>query len=308
MHTAPPKIPAEFVVPLNVNGLRGRMLRLPAKKGKNREILLVYGHHSSLERWYALAQVMNDYGSVTMPDLPGFGGMDSFYKIGEKPDIDTMADYLASIIKLRYKSRRISIAGISYGFTVVTRMLQRYPDIVRKVDLVFSIAGFAHHEDLRFSGRRMLMYKTLARTFHSRPTAAFFRNIALHPASLRAVYHRTHNAKVKFEGYTSEQQQAMTDFEIILWRTNDVRTWTATSLTMLTLNNCRDRIDLPVHHIGVQADNYFDNNLVEQHMRVIFSDFKVHWANLDRHVVNILADKKEAGKLIPASIKRLLRT
>ena len=101
MHNGFPQIPAENVVALNMNGLRGRMLSLPAKKNKKREIMLVYGHHSSLERMYGLAEVLNDYGSVTLPDLPGFGGMDSFYKIHEKPDMDTMADYLATFVKMR---------------------------------------------------------------------------------------------------------------------------------------------------------------------------------------------------------------
>ena len=133
MYKNNPRIPREYVVSLNMNGLRGRMLRMPAKKSKKREILLVYGHHSSLERMYSLAEVLNDYGAVTLPDLPGFGGMNSFYKLGEKPDMDTMADYLASVVKLRYKSRRITIVGVSYGFTVVTRMLQLYPDIAKKV-------------------------------------------------------------------------------------------------------------------------------------------------------------------------------
>lgn len=307
MYNAPPRIPHDFIVPLNMNGLRGRLLRLPAKRGKNREILLVYGHHSSIERWYSFAEVLNGYGAVTMPDLPGFGGMDSFYKIGEKPDLDTMADYLASVVKLRFKNRRITVAGISYGFTVITRMLQRYPDIAKKTDLVFSVAGFAHHEDLKFSRRRTRGYKTLAGLFKSRANAAFFRNIALHPTALRSVYHRTHNAKHKFEGYTGEQKRAMTEFEIVLWRCNDVRTYMTTTLGMLTLDNCHKRVDLPVHHIAVDADKYFDNELVEQHMRVIFTDFTKHKANLDRHVANILADKKEASKMMPASLKKLLR-
>lgn len=302
-----PQIPAENIVPINMNGLRGRMLRLPPKKNQKREILLVYGHRSNLERWYTLAQVMNDYGGVTMPDLPGMGGMDSFYRIGEKPDIDTMADYLASIVKLRYKNRRITLAGISYGFTVVTRMLQRYPDIAKKVDLVFSIAGFAHYEDFRFSKRRFKTYRRMVRIFGTLPLATLFRNLALHPSVLRSVYHRTHNAKHKFEGYDKARQQALTEFEIVLWRQNDIRTWMATVYSMLTLDNCKKQINLPLHHIGVPVDNYFDNDLVEQHMRIIFSDFTYHKANLDRHVPDVLASKKESAPILPASVKRLLK-
>ena len=305
----PPQIPAEFVVPLNMNGLRGRLMRLPAKKGKTkREILLVQGHHTSLERWYSFAEVLNDFGSVTVPDLPGFGGMDSFYKIGEKPDLDTMADYLASVVKLRFKNRRITIAGISYGFLVATRMLQRYPDIAKKTDLLFSLAGFAHNEDFAYSKRQKLLYRTAARAFSGRLSALFFRNVFLHPSILRTVYHRTVNAKHKFEGYGEAQRRALTEFEIVLWRINDVRTWTFTTHGMMTLDNCQKQIDLPVHHVASEADHYFDTNLVEQHMRVVFNDFITHKTKLDRHVPSILADKKEAGKIMPASVKKLLRS
>src|SRR5262249_48894244 len=139
--------PQEYIKPLNMNGLPGRMLHMPAPKGYNREILMVYGHHSSIERWFGLAQVFNKYGTVTMPDLPGFGGMRSFYKIGQKPTLDNMADYLASFIKLRYKRRRITIVGMSYGFVVATRMLQRFPDLAKRVDLIVSLVGFAHKDD-----------------------------------------------------------------------------------------------------------------------------------------------------------------
>ncbi|HEU4609283.1 MAG TPA: hypothetical protein VFS31_14300, partial [Chitinophagaceae bacterium] len=93
---------AEHILPLNINGLQGRMLRMPAKKRTNKEILLIYGHHATLERWYGLVENLSEYGNVTMPDLPGFGGMQSFKKAGRKPDIDAFADYLAAFIKLRY--------------------------------------------------------------------------------------------------------------------------------------------------------------------------------------------------------------
>lgn len=283
------------------------MLRLPPKKKtKRREILLIYGHHASLERMYGAAEVLNDYGAVTVPDLPGFGGMDSFYKIGEKPDMDTMADYLATFIKLRYRNRRITIAGVSYGFTIITRMLQRYPDIAKKVDLLVSIVGFAHHEDFRFSANRMLGYKLGAKVFSYRLPAFIFRSVALHPAVLRRFYARTHNAKHKFEGMKDEERRALTEFEVHLWRVNDLRTYMKTSVEFLTLNNCHKQVDLPVWHIGLEEDNYFDLHLVEQHMRVIFNDFEFVKATFDRHMPTVIAGKKESAGLVPRKIRTQL--
>src|SRR5581483_611837 len=111
---------ADYIVPLNINKLEGRMLYAPSTSSAQRNILLVYGHHAMLERWWSLVQNLTEYGNVTMPDLPGFGGMDSFYKIGRKPTIDDFADYLAAFIKLRFRRKRITIVAISFGFIVVT--------------------------------------------------------------------------------------------------------------------------------------------------------------------------------------------
>src|SRR3990167_800480 len=97
------KKPADVVLPLYMNGLAGRMIKMPPPRGKRREILLISGQHTSIERIFGLAEYLNRYGGVTSPDLPGFGGMNPFYKIGEKPTLDTMADYLAAFVKLRFK-------------------------------------------------------------------------------------------------------------------------------------------------------------------------------------------------------------
>src|SRR5947209_2583125 len=100
--------PADFIMPLNMNGLEGRMLVLPPKNKKlKREILFIYGQHSTLERWWGLAETLSAVGRLTMPDLPGMGGMDSLYKIGRPANLDNLADYLASFIKLRFNRKTI---------------------------------------------------------------------------------------------------------------------------------------------------------------------------------------------------------
>ena len=301
------KKPADYIVPLYMNGLQGRMLYMPPKKNKKREILFIYGHHSSLERWWGVIQDLNRYGGVTVPDLPGFGGMDSFYKIGEKPTIDALSDYLASFIKLRYKRKRLTIAGLSFGFVVVTRMLQRYPDLVKKVDLLISVVGFAHHDDFTFSRSRYLFYRWGAALFSGRLSSAFFHNVCLHPWAIKAAYARTHNAKKKFDDVPKEEIDQIMDFEIYLWRCNDARTYMKTTVEFLTLDNCRAQVDLPVWHISVDADRYFSNHLVEQHMRIIFNDFHGLKAKLDNHAPSIIADKKTAAPLFPEKIRQLLR-
>lgn len=297
---------SDYIVPLEINGLSGRMLRMPAPATSKREMLLIYGHHASLERMQGFAELLNDYGGVTMADLPGFGGMESFYKIKQKPDLDTMADYLAAFIKLRYRNRRFTIIGLSYGFLVATRMLQRYPDIAKKVDLLVSAVGFTHKDEFKFTRSRYLAYLYATKFFSMRVPSWFFRNLALHPLVIRTVYTKTHNAKHKFKNLTSEMHKRAVDFEVHLWRVNDARTYMATAASFLQVDNCQVKIDLPVCHLYAKNDNYFDNNVVEQHLQVIFNSLISMPIRMDSHSVSVIATKKESAPMVPPKLRALL--
>jgi pimeloyl-ACP methyl ester carboxylesterase len=301
-----PKKPLDFIVPLDMNGLHGRMLRLTAPPRRKREILLVYGHHASLERVAGLAEVLNEYGAVTMPDLPGFGGMDSFYRLDQKPTLDNLADYLASFIKLRYRNSRFTLVGMSFGFVVATRMLQKYPDLAKKVDLLVSLVGFLHHDELVFSPARARFYRLLARVFARPLPSLFFRNIILHPSTIRAFYARTHNAKHKFAHLSQEQKVRMTEFEVYLWRCNDVRTYMVTAHTMLTLDICQARVNVPVWHLYTKEDNYFDNAVIEQHMQVVYSDCHLLPLELKSHSVTVIASKHDFADCLPRKLREKL--
>ncbi len=293
--------------PLDVNGLSGRMLRIKApKKNAKREILLVYGHHSNLERMYGIADDLSQYGNVTVPDLPGFGGMDSFYNIDMKPTLDNFADYLATFVKLRYRNKKFKIVGMSLGFVIATRMLQRYPELAKKVEIIISMVGFTHHHDIHISKVRLRFYKVAISFFSFKLPSLFFRNVILHPSVLRATYAHFHNSKKKFEHLSAEEKKQSMEFEVILWRVNDVRTYMETTKIMFGLDNCTSQINLPVHHISVKDDQYFDNLVVEQHMRVVFTDFTEYEAVLPNHAPSILATKEEAAPLAPQGIRKLL--
>ncbi|MDB5170987.1 MAG: alpha/beta hydrolase [Candidatus Saccharibacteria bacterium] len=283
------------------------MLNMPPPKGQTKEILFIYGHHSSLERWWGLMQVLNRYAGVTMPDMPGFGGMDSFYKIGKKPTIDNLADYLAAFVKLRYRRKKVIIAGMSFGFVVATRMLQRYPELTKKVTLMVSIVGFAHKDDFTFGRLRYNFYLNATRTLSHRLPAAVFRHVVLHPVILRNFYARTHNAKHKFAAAKDAAEfEHLMDTEVSLWHDNDVRTWAFTSTQFLKFDNCDVRVKLPIWHISAKADHFFDNNLVEQHMRVIFTDFHSAEIDMKTHAPSVIADEKDAAPLVPAKLRRVL--
>ncbi len=298
--------PADYIVPLNMNGLQGRMLRMPAPKNHNRQILVLYGHHAMLERWWGLMQNLNEYGAVTMPDMPGFGGMDSFAKIGQKPTIDNYADYLAAFIKLQYKRRRVTIIGISFGFVVVTRMLQRYPELAKRVDLLVSLVGFMHRDDFLFKPRSQFMMRYATRFFATHPMAFFIRYAGLNPFVLKKLYAKLPAAKRRFIEVGPEEFSAMLEFEVKLWQANDVRTHWLTTSEFLHLDNCQKQVPLDVWHVGSQHDHYFDNAIVQEHMLVVFKSCTQLLTGTKAHTPSVLADKKGLAVMLPRKLRQAL--
>lgn len=305
MQSNKPLAPADYIVPLHMNGLNGRMLYLPSKQ--SRQILMVYGSHASLERMLGFAEALQAYGTVTIPDLPGFGGMDSFYKIGQKPSIDNLADYLAAYIKLRYKNRRITIMGVSLGFVIVTRMLQKHPAIAKKVDLLVSIAGFVHHNDFALTRSTKALFRYFPVPLSWRIPGWTTQTFVLRAPLIRAVYRLAGDKNTKLNGVPSDKRAELIDFEVGLWQINDIRTYMDTVISMMKLDLCDNRVALPVYHVAITGDHFFDNHCVEQHMRVIYSDFTSMPVHFDGHAPTVIADAKEARKFIPRKLITLLK-
>ncbi len=299
--------PAEYIHPLDMNGLAGRMLALPAPKNRNAEILFVYGQHSSLERWWGLLKYTNRFGAVTAPDLPGFGGMESFYKLGKKPTIDNYADYLAAFMKMRYKRKKVIILGMSLGFVIATRMLQRYPELRNNVSVLVSLVGMTHYQDFRFPKARYWFYRGIGTVFSHWLPAFMFRYMFLNSFVLRKTYAHTYQAKSKFAAAKSKaEHDYFMDVEIGLWHMNDPRTHAYTTKELLTLDNCKQRLDVPLWHVDVDGDQYLDHHNVEQHLKVAFSNVHIVRSNMAHHAPSIIADEKQAAPLIPPVLRRAL--
>lgn len=291
-----------------MNGLNGRMLKMPAPKNKSREILLIYGMHASIERLFGLTKVLNKYGAVTLPDLPGFGGMEPFYKIGEKPSIDNLADYLAAFVKMRYKRKKITIMAMSLGFSIATRMLQKFPEIAKNVELLVSVVGFVHHEEFVFSKSNFLMLQYGARVGSQRLPALFIKKMLLRSRIIRMTYLSVADKHVKMKDADVQERDERIAFEIKLWQINDIRTYMHTAKEMLSVNLCKQQVAIPVNHIAVSEDRYFDNHIVEQHLGVIYTKVTVIPAKMKQHAPTVIADIAEASQLIPPKLRTILNT
>ncbi|MEK7603093.1 MAG: alpha/beta hydrolase [Patescibacteria group bacterium] len=298
----------DFIVPILMNGLRGRMLRIPVKNSNaKREILLVYGHHSSLERINGVAESLAEFGNVTVPDLPGFGGMEAMYKIGNKPSLDNLADYLAAFIKLRYKNRRVTIVGLSFGFLVVTKMLQKYPDIVRKTDLLVSLVGMVHKEDFKLKKRHFYFFRYGSSLFSNALPAWFAKTFILQAPIITLAYKLVEGRHSKLKNADKAERNARIKFEIILWKINDIRTYMDTAVSMFTTDLCNLRVKIAVHHVTVDNDRYFDNHVVKQHLSIIYENVNIIHTRFPSHAPTVIANSVDAAPFIPPKLRKILK-
>ncbi len=300
----------EHIELLHMNGLRGRVLNAPAKrKSHNKQLLLLYGHHASIERMLGFAEELNKYGAVTLPDLPGFGGMQSFYQLGERPNIDALADYLAAFVKMRYKHRRFTVVAMSFGFVVASRMLQKYPELAAKVDDIVSIAGFVHHEDFKMKRRTKWLLQAGAAINTFRLPAFFTRYILLSRPVIYLSYLWVADNNVKMKDANFSERMRRIRFEVELWQSNDVRTYAYTGQEMLRVNLCQTskQISQKVTHVKVKDDRYFDNRIVEQHLNIVYREVDVVETKLRGHAPTVISSAKEASPYIPRKIRSLLR-
>lgn len=290
-----------------MNGLNGRMLRLPKKESGSREILLLYGHHSSIERMSGFAEVLNKYGAVTLPDLPGFGGMQSFYTIGQKPSYEAYADYLASFMKLRYKRRRVTVIAMSFSVPIIVMTLQKYPELEKKVDVVVSTVGFIHHEDFVFSPVQRVGLNALSRVGRLRLPSDFMSKVVLRGPIIRASYGLVVDRHSKLKDADAKERKKRINFEVDLWRMNDARTRFFTIGEMLHVDACKGRkLSVPVWHVAPELDRYFDNKIVEQHLQVIFQNFESVATKMPAHAPSIIATAKDAAPYVPRKIQKML--
>ncbi|HMS23554.1 MAG TPA: alpha/beta hydrolase [Candidatus Saccharibacteria bacterium] len=292
-----------YIKPFIINGLHGRMLRMPAPKNKTKEILVVYGHHASLERMEGFARALNRYGAITIPDLPGFGGMDSYFKIGLTPTIDNLADYLAAFIKLRYRNRRITIVSVSLGFGIATRMLQKYPDLADRVDLLVSGVGFLHHSDIKYPPRKMKLFRALTKILSTRIVSGIMRlGLKIKPlVRWSLLFADRHN-----KSEPPEQKRLRIDFETNLWRINDIRTHFYTLNRILNIDICSSSVSTHLECIAVDNDQYLDRHIVQQHNKIVFSDFNTSVIKSERHAPTVVASADEAIEFIPGRIRKAL--
>ena len=292
------------IKPIKIQGMNGRVLTVEAKDKKfnKHNILLIYGHHASLERYLTVAEALSDFGSVTVVDLPGFGGMDSFRKVGKKPNIDNFAEYMAGFLSDQNDSEKVTVVGVSYGLAIASRMLQLHPELVDRVDAVVSIAGFTHHRDFKLPKSLLWFYWFATGVLRNYPVNLVLRTLITNDVSISLAYGRYGSGKSKFAGKSKAERKQTTREEILLWQINDFWTYAWVGFDTVTLNLLTAEINVPLLHVLVSGDQYFDSNRIKSDMKTLYPRAKFFHAETENHAPTSFENADEIKQLIPKDL------
>jgi hypothetical protein len=96
------------------------------------------------------------------------------------------------------------------------------------------------------------------------------------------------------------------NFEVFLWQANDVRTYMYTTVVFLKIDITDIKVAMPVVHVAVDADQYFDNRKVKKHLGQVYSSVAIYKAHIANHAPTVISDVKDAAGFIPPELRKLL--
>ena len=292
------RTPNKYIMPLNVNSLRGNLYYKKNYSITSKHLLYIPDLRSDIHTNFNVLQTLSAYGSVTAIDLPGIGGMESFYKIDRKPTIENYADYLSSLIRLRYKNKNIILVGQGFGFIVLTRMLQKNPNIAKQVRLVIAIDGIARFDDLSIDKKTRIYYRFIG-LLHI--IAQLLVSIGLKYHFLeKGIFNRS-NKKDLFQNLLSTD----TKFANKSLHSNDLATHLYLLRRISMFDNCTsEQLDIPLWNI-ILDDSSIDKEVNEQHLRIIYKRYYQSTPKIKYYDLFVVNDKLMSS-FINSKLKRLL--
>jgi len=141
INPAPIEINKDYINNIDINGMSGRHIRLTPKHPASSQIIIFGGFLSSAEKHFGLLEYLRDYGTVNYLDLPGYGGMDSFYSIDQDSTVDNYGDYIYSVLKTLRLKGRPTIIALGSSIEYVNNLVSRYPTVASRSKEVLWIKG-----------------------------------------------------------------------------------------------------------------------------------------------------------------------
>ncbi|MCW1908532.1 MAG: alpha/beta hydrolase [Candidatus Saccharibacteria bacterium] len=297
------------ILPYTYLGLQGRYGMWSSKNSSDKRVfVIVYGQHASLERLEPLVTIFRTYGDVYVVDNPGFGGMDPAYSIGKYPDLHFQAGHVHNFIdNYLPKDKQLTIIGISYGFQIVTQLLEDFPDLQTRTEDVVNMVGCLSYRDLDMplSYKIPLIY-LLAFPGRTWLGSNIFKLVARRRVII-AVYMLTKPIQVKLRGVSRQQAIAYASEQASLWIDNDPRTHGAAAWDFVARNDVSQlKLDVDAIHLSVPGDHIINSQRVKKGMEAVFNKVSSFDIALDNHApLDLDADDIEA--IIPEGLARILK-
>ncbi|MCE7936696.1 hypothetical protein DYH10_02825 [Candidatus Saccharibacteria bacterium CPR2] len=296
MPPIPVEIPENELSIVKIGGYKTRKLFL--KSSKKKKYLIVYGHHSNIERIYSLAVYLNKYGSVTAVDLPGHAGISMKW---QNPNFNNYADYLKKCITGLYQEKdSVNIVTMSYGFIIVTTMLQICPDLQQRISKVISLGSFTSDKQLNFSPLRKNVFRILCWLF-SRNTISWLieKLIIKNNKRLRQIIEFSMRRSPKTKGAGKSEFNKIVDMEMNLWSQSDFKTHYKTTLKMLKFSLPNKKISTSLVNLYSENDQYIVPKKSISAIDTIYQNAVHLPVGLSSHAPSLVASSKEIDDFMP---------
>ena len=267
--------------------------------------MFVYGIHGSLERFYGVIHFLARFGRVIAPDLPGFGGMETLAKANRKQNLDNVADYLAEVLEREIPEGQITLVGLSYGFVVITRMLERQTVIANRSDMAISLMGLVDGQDLAMRGFKRFgaeVVTLLART----PVISVLYSAIVSSRWMLNLMYRPNHPKMRALGRVKRAE--FIEFESYLWRCNDLATWGRSLHELFHLSARAAQLPVPLFNIATKHDHWLDIATTEAHLRMEYAFVTTYSSDISNHGGVAYEDEQEAYAMIPREMATRLES
>lgn len=259
----------------------------------------------------SIAFYLSRFGTVISPDLPGIGGMDSFYKVGRKFSIDNYAELLFEILKkekIDQKKQEVVLAGMSFGFIVSTRMLQLHPEAARWFSKVMCIGAFGRWSDFQrnLPRDRVLRY---AKIGNSAVGSFIIKTLFMRDWPLKLYFWFLRFRKnVKYDK-KGQAYRDLVEMELSLWKENDTRTRFAIYKLFCTFDLTKpktEKIKTHVYSLFIPADQWVNAKRVHKTLRKLYKSVDEIPLDSKVHAPSVISSESEIEDMFGDSIAKVL--
>ena len=301
----PISVTADKVTTFRYGKLKGKIAYYKGTAKNKQRIVLLGGVHSSHERTDPFSSYLKRYGDVYAIDVPGFGEMGSFTKIGKDISYDSYGEFLYTVLKTQKLTKDVMIFTVSIGGQFVTRMLQMYPETHQWISKVIGFVTFGSSKDFNIKQPKWTYFNLLVRTASYRPVAWVMEKTFFSRVGIWLFVNISAQFRPKVKSADPELYKKRIKMELYLWNSNDHHTHAATARMMFDtdLRKFSDElIPVPMHNVVTAEDQYVDNKEVKKTMRDLYSDYNHYEIEQDVHMPSLIANDEEVAKMFDDSI------